>query len=126
MTKFIYKPKGKAREYADLACNLYTGCNNGCFYCFNKLTPWYHEGTYTKPQPRRGMLQGLDKQLEKESPIMQEIQLCFSCDPYPNIKFDITRYALLLFEKYGARISILTKNGKFAYRDFDIIIDKSF
>ena len=30
--KPIYEPKGKAREYADLALNIYTGCPNGCEY----------------------------------------------------------------------------------------------
>ena len=30
----IYEPKGAAREYAELACNLYTGCNHGCLYCY--------------------------------------------------------------------------------------------
>lgn len=35
MTKFIYQPKGKAREYALWACNLYNGCSNHCSYCYN-------------------------------------------------------------------------------------------
>ena len=28
--KIIYEPKGKAKEYADLAINLYKGCTHGC------------------------------------------------------------------------------------------------
>lgn len=35
MSKAIYQPKGKAREYSAWACNLYNGCPNGCFYCYN-------------------------------------------------------------------------------------------
>lgn len=34
--KTIYKPKGKAGEYSVWACNLYTGCSNGCAYCYLK------------------------------------------------------------------------------------------
>jgi DNA repair photolyase len=30
----IYQPKGRAREYAPLACNLYMGCTHGCKYCY--------------------------------------------------------------------------------------------
>lgn len=30
MSKAIYKPKGKAGEYAMYACNFYNGC---CFAC---------------------------------------------------------------------------------------------
>lgn len=34
--KAIYKPKGKAGEYAEWACNFYVGCSNGCEYCYLK------------------------------------------------------------------------------------------
>jgi DNA repair photolyase len=30
----IYVPKGPAREYADLALNLYKGCDHQCEYCY--------------------------------------------------------------------------------------------
>ena len=36
MSKAIYRPKGRAREYSPWACNLYVGCQNDCTYCFNK------------------------------------------------------------------------------------------
>jgi len=32
----IYKPKGRAREYAKLALNLYSQCGHGCTYCWDK------------------------------------------------------------------------------------------
>lgn len=34
--KAIYNPSGKAGEYAKFACNFYTGCSNGCEYCYLK------------------------------------------------------------------------------------------
>lgn len=34
--KAIYKPKGKAGEYAEWACNFYVGCSNQCEYCYLK------------------------------------------------------------------------------------------
>lgn len=34
--KAIYQPTGKAREYAEWACNLYVGCSNNCDYCYCK------------------------------------------------------------------------------------------
>ena len=36
MSKAIYQPSGKAREYSPWACNLFVGCSNDCTYCFNK------------------------------------------------------------------------------------------
>lgn len=35
----IYEPKGKAKEYGDLALNIYTGCSHGCFYCVDENAP---------------------------------------------------------------------------------------
>lgn len=32
--KAIYTPKGKAGEYSRWACNFFTGCSNGCEYCY--------------------------------------------------------------------------------------------
>lgn len=34
--KAIYNPSGKAAEYSRWACNFYTGCSNGCEYCYLK------------------------------------------------------------------------------------------
>ncbi len=31
----IYTPKGRAREYAALACNVYRGCDHQCSYCLD-------------------------------------------------------------------------------------------
>ncbi len=34
--KAIYRPKGKAGEYAAWVCNFYNGCSNDCQYCYCK------------------------------------------------------------------------------------------
>lgn len=36
MGKCIYKPVGKAGEYAQWACNFFVGCSNDCDYCYCK------------------------------------------------------------------------------------------
>jgi len=45
----IYQPKGKAAEYASWACNLYTGCSNGCDYCYCRRGSL---GSIWTPEPR--------------------------------------------------------------------------
>jgi DNA repair photolyase len=37
----IYQPAGRAREYAALACNVYSGCDHGCAYCLTGDTLVY-------------------------------------------------------------------------------------
>lgn len=32
--KAIYETKGRAREFCELAINLYTGCRHRCSYCY--------------------------------------------------------------------------------------------
>ena len=34
MFRPIYAPRTRAREYCDLAVNIYTGCSHGCTYCY--------------------------------------------------------------------------------------------
>ena len=34
--ELIYEPKGKAKEYAGLAFDIYKGCTHGCLYCFEE------------------------------------------------------------------------------------------
>ncbi len=34
--KAIYQPSGKAGEYSEWACNLFTGCSHDCAYCYCK------------------------------------------------------------------------------------------
>jgi hypothetical protein len=33
-TSIIYESRGRAREYCELAANLYRGCGHGCEYCY--------------------------------------------------------------------------------------------
>ena len=34
ITYVIYETRGRAREYCELAANLYRGCSHGCIYCY--------------------------------------------------------------------------------------------
>lgn len=51
--KAIYKPKGKAGEYAKYACNLYVGCSNNCDYCYCKKGVLAHAMGQDKPQLKK-------------------------------------------------------------------------
>lgn len=109
----IYQPTGKAREYCDLAANLYTGCAHGCSYCYAPACLRQTAEKFTSnPQPRKDIL----RQLTKESPAYagQEVHLCFTCDPYQPIEqaHRLTRQTLDIFTQHGVRARILTKGGR--------------
>ena len=119
--KPIYEPKGKAKEYGDLALNIYTGCPHRCFYCFapNVL---HREKTkfHTVVEPRAGIVEETRKQLDREQITDKLIHLCFTCDPYPTgCDTSTTREIIRLLKDFGNHVQILTKgNGN---RDFDLL-----
>lgn len=117
----IYEPKGKAREYSPLACNLYKGCSHGCIYCYAPRATF--NKNFTKASPRAGILVQVEKEAAKCKVNDGPILLCFTCDPYQPIDHEhkITRQALEIFSKYNLPVQILTKGGMLATRDFDIL-----
>lgn len=119
--KPIYEPKGAAKEYGDLAINIYTGCPHRCFYCFAPLViRREREAFHTNVQPREGIVEATRRQLEKEQITGKLIHLCFTCDPYPT-GYDTTptREIIKLLKEYGNHVQILTKGD--GSRDIDLL-----
>jgi DNA repair photolyase len=120
----IYEPNGKAREYSELAVNLYTGCLHGCKYCYcpsiirKSLEEW--SGNH---YARTKIISKIEKEAEKLYGCDKELLMCFMCDPYQDEEAAfLTRQALLIFEKNKfKKINVLTKAGYRAVKDFDII-----
>jgi DNA repair photolyase len=146
--KAIYKPKGKALEYGEYACNLYKGCGHGCTYCYApSVLRMDRKEFYNNPQPRDGNIEALKRdaktlgaetmpsvvarQLECFDAAMQGgfspppkrppfIFLCFTCDPYQpiNQKYQLTRQAIEIIHGEGLGVNILTKG---IITDFDLL-----
>ena len=120
--KPIYEPKGKAKEYGDLALNIYMGCPHRCFYCFApSVLRRDREKFHSDVRPRENIVEETRKQLEREKITGKLIHLCFTCDPYP-IGYDTmpTREIIKAIKEYGNHVQILTK-GLDAPRDFDLL-----
>jgi DNA repair photolyase len=119
--KPIYEPKGKAKEYGDLAINIYTGCPHRCFYCFApNVLHTQKEKFHTCVEPRKNIVEEVKKQLEKEQIKGKLIHLCFTCDPYPT-GYDTTptREIIKAIKESGNNVQILTKGD--GTRDFDLL-----
>lgn len=119
----IYPPRGRAQEYCDLALNIYTGCNHGCIYCYApKYLHKTKEEFHSHVEPRKNIVEATARQLEKGEYKDKKIMLCFTCDPYPaDIDTTATREIIKLIKQAGAHVQILTKGGKEAQRDLDLL-----
>ena len=121
--KIIYEPKGRAREYADLALNIYTGCSFGCTYCFSPMVLKKDRKEFHRNiKVRDKLLEQVEKDCERSLFEDRRVHLCFTCDPYQDIDMELqtTREVLKLFKKYNVNFQILTKGGTRAIRDFDL------
>ena len=119
----IYKPKGAAGEYGELALNIYQGCPHGCTYCYvpgvlRRARESFHSNAALRP----GIIEATEKQLAKGDIKGQTIFLCFTCDPYP-VGWDstATREIIKLIKGSGNHVKILTKGYVEAQRDFDLL-----
>jgi DNA repair photolyase len=119
--KPIYEPKGAAKEYGDLALNIYTGCPHRCYYCFApSVLRRDREKFHSDVRPRENIIEETRRQLEREGITGKLIHLCFTCDPYPT-GYDTTstREIIKLLKAYGNYVQILTKGD--GSRDFDLL-----
>lgn len=128
--KVIYEPKGRAKEYADLAVNLYNGCSHGCEYCYAPAaTRKNREDFYKNPAARKDLISKLLDDLKEMEPTMddREILMSFSCDPYQMLDLykGAARQAIECFVAFNKKFSILTKGGKRSERDFDLLAEHS-
>jgi len=119
----IYKPKGRAAEYCEIAVNPYQGCSHGCIYCYVPRMPGRNrENFHKKDIPKKYILQAIETDLERGNYEGKHILLCFTCDPYQKseLGFQVTRETLKLFKRFGVIPVILTKGG-IALRDIDLL-----
>jgi DNA repair photolyase len=126
-TKVIYEPRGKAGEYCKLAANLYIGCSHGCKYCYAPAATYSDSVKFAQVRPRIGIIDQLEKDARSlrfpwskpDSPVF----LCFTCDPYQQIdvKYQLSRQAIKSLHNNNLDVMILTKGGKRAERDFDLL-----
>lgn len=117
----IYEPKGAAKEYGDLALNIYNKCPHACFYCYcPKVLHKAPEDFFGDAEPRKDIVSEVRKQLEREQITGKLIHLCFVGDPYPTgSDSTATREIIKLLKEHGNHVQILTKGD--GSRDFDLL-----
>lgn len=123
-TTYIYETKGRAREYRELACNLYTGCDHRCTYCYAPDVLKRDRQQFDEPQPRTDILRKLEQDAAVRESIgeTRQILFCFACDPYQSldVRYAITRSAIETCHRHDLPVCTLTKGGRRALRDLDL------
>jgi len=122
----IYETRGKAREYAPLAADLFTGCVYRCRYCYvpdSAKVPAdrFHRQCAVRHNVLSRLRADLDE-LEKHHD-NRLILLSFGCDPYPPPPHDsqVTRAVIKRLIERNRPFTILTKGGTRSLRDFDLL-----
>ena len=101
--------------------NLYRGCTHGCIYCDSRSLCYQINHDFENIEVKRNAPQILEEQLRKKrKPCI--ISTGSMCDLYIHLEEElkITRECLLLIEKYGFGVSLLTKSARIL-RDLDIL-----
>jgi DNA repair photolyase len=125
--RICYQPKGRAREYAALAVNLYKGCPHKCVYCYVPCVQHIDRSTFhaaVGPVPAWKQDFTADCAILRQAGNKHLIHMSFTCDPYPAIieqKSPVTREAIQIAHKHGQYVDILTKRTPMALMDLDIL-----
>jgi DNA repair photolyase len=108
----IYTPTGKAREYSPYACNLYSGCNHGCKYCYCPAIRRKTRDNYLIPEVRRNIVRDFENDCKKIYNLQSQVLFCFMTDPYNKLEKTerLTRQCLEIALIYHVPIAILTKS----------------
>lgn len=119
----IYRPRGRAGEYAPLSVNLYRGCGHKCAYCYVPLVTRQPRAEFNAGSVvRRDILALVERDARKYQAlgITEQVMLSFTTDPYPPEHHIETRECLKILSDHGLGFCTLTKGGTRALRDIDL------
>ncbi len=107
----IYEPKGRAREYAELACNVYTGCSHGCLYCYAPSAIRKTREEFAQAKVRPGFLAKLQNDAERWTGPKKQVLLSFTSDPFQPDPECTAIQAIQILKDNGFPVCVLTKGG---------------
>jgi len=121
----IYAPRGRAREYAALAVNLYSGCGHGCSYCYAPAALKMDRKRFVEAPSARA--RDFWRKFETDCKLLEgraiePVLMCFSCDAYQELDVELqyARRAIELFKAHNIAFQVLSKGGMRCARDFEL------
>lgn len=111
---------GKFWYGVDYNMNLYRGCSHGCIYCDSRSN-CYRINNFDKVRAKKDALLIMEKELSKfkRSGVVGIGAMSDTYNPF-EVKYELTRNALKLIERYSFGVSIDTKSD-LILRDLDIL-----
>lgn len=117
----LYSTKGGAHEYAPVGCNFYTGCSNGCLYCYLKKGVLAHAMGGNRPQLKKCFINEehafnvFQKEAAQNLAMLKKtgIFFSFSTDPLLPECQKLTWYATEIATLSDIPVKILTKSTAF-------------
>lgn len=106
-----------------MALNHYSGCTHSCRYCFAPTFTHRERNDFHINVSSRVGIHDITKGAAEWKGEKKPVQLCFVTDPYQPLdaELKLTRHAIHILNQYGFPVHILTKAGKLAQRDFDLL-----
>ncbi len=121
----IYETKGRAREFAELALNHFSGCGHSCLYCYAPMAVHKDRAAFHgNPHPRLTPEQIEDSAIQWQTKgERRPVLLSFTTDPYQPVEAEtqLTRHAINALHLHNLSVIILTKGGRRSTRDFDML-----
>lgn len=122
----IYEPKGRAREYSELACNIAVGCSHGCRYCYGPQVLRQSPAFWSEPRYKNNLVERFAKDARRLHGDPREILFCFATDPCQSVEAALaTRGLLDIAEDEKLRCQILTKNPQRALDFFGHLLQRN-
>lgn len=111
--KTIYETKGAAKEYCELAVDIYKNCPHECNYCYAKAKEERKNRKFNFEGVRDNIIEETRLYLENHKEIHNKmIFLGFSSDPFPvNYDCSATIDMINLLKEFGCKIMLCTKSG---------------
>lgn len=128
MKQVIYETRGRAREYNELAINLFTGCGHNCIYCYGADVLHQDKETFEKHPKIRVTPLDIQRSARewRARGEARRVLLCFITDPYQPLEQEtqLTRKIIMALHDADLNVIILTKGGLRSVRDFDLLTPK--
>jgi hypothetical protein len=118
----IYEPKGRALEYAPLACNLAVGCPHNCRYCYGPASFHRKVEEWSTPRFKANALRRflLEAPSYRDDP--RPILFSFATDPCATPEaVELLRQVLIAAEINHLKVEVLTKNPEAAVPLFEVM-----